>query len=349
MKKNPLRNILPRCRNYLIQEFIYKHIWQKKGIISYLLYPCSLLFNQLSALRYYWYKKNPKYRYNAGIPLIIIGNLSIGGTGKTPLVIAMVKHFLTAGKTVGVISRGYGSQKTYYPCLINEKTPFISAGDEPALIYEKTKVPVVIDPIRKRGVAYLLKKHSCDIIISDDGLQHYALERSIEIILIDGARKLGNGFTLPAGPLREKPIRLQSADLCVSKNTDFPQCYTMHYQPQFVYNLQKPSIQHSLETFAGQSAYALAGIANPASFFELLQAHKILLKKTFSYPDHYHFSAKDFQQKFTVPIFITEKDAIKCRDFHLENVWVVAIEAILPPAFWDQLHQKLTTAPTRKA
>ena len=176
----------------------------------------SLLFWLISQLRHALFCLGIKSSYRAPKPVIIVGNLSVGGNGKTPVVVWLVEELKKRGLRVGVISRGYGGKSKTYPLFVTENTRPIEGGDEPVLIAKRTNAPVVISPNRQQAIELLLSQAECDIIVSDDGLQHYKLQRDLEIVVMDAERALGNGFVLPAGPLRELPSRLKSVDFVIT-------------------------------------------------------------------------------------------------------------------------------------
>ncbi len=312
-------------------------VWYGNHPLQWVLLPLSWLYSAFSALRR-WYlqlycqKKCP-------VPLIVVGNLSVGGVGKTPLVIALVKALQAKGITVGVVSRGYGGQCTLFPYQVQHNDAAAWVGDEPLLIAQKTNCPVVIAPKRWQAVEYLLQQHPCQIIVSDDGLQHYRMGRAIEIAVIDGTRGLGNGLCLPAGPLRETKKRLQQVDFVVVNEGQWPEAYLMSIKPNSIRRLDNDEpIAVSQLT---QSFTAIAAIGNPQRFYSTLR-QLALEFIPHSYPDHYQFKATDLAA-FPGPIIMTEKDAVKCRSFATENMYYLPVEAEVVKTFWDALwsHQHL--------
>jgi len=316
--------------------------WQQKGLIAWILFPISLLFKLCSSIRRYCYQFHLFETYKAPVPVIVIGNITVGGTGKTPLVIALANALFNAGYKVGIISRGYKSHPQMYPYAVSDSSSADVAGDEPLLIYQKTDLPVVIDPERCRAVQKLLAIHHCDVIISDDGLQHYHLHHDIEIAVIDGDKRFGNGFCLPAGPLRENVSRLQTVDFVVANGKAKPNEILMQLNPGNAYLLNDTTVTKPLAEFNGQQAYALAGIGHPQRFFDMLKRMGIQLIVEKPYADHYHFKGNEFDfADQTKPIFITEKDAVKCRDFATDNVWVIPVEAVLSDDFFQSVIRRL--------
>ncbi|MDO5053923.1 MAG: tetraacyldisaccharide 4'-kinase [Pasteurella oralis] len=304
-------------------QFWYSHSW-----VTCLLLPFSFLFWLISYVRRALFKHNILSSYRAPVPVVIVGNLSVGGNGKTPVVIWLVQQLQQQGLKVGVISRGYGSQSNTYPLLVTAQTDPLQGGDEPVLIAKRTQVPVCISPNRQQAIELLLQQQHCDLIISDDGLQHYKLQRDIEIVVIDAQRGLGNGLLLPAGPLRELPSRLQQADLVIS-NGESNQ-YTdvvMRLEPHYAVNLVTGE-KRLVASF--KVASAIAGIGNPQRFFMMLQSLNIQLSQTQAFQDHQKFEANQFV-KFDKnrPLLMTEKDAVKCFAFAQPNWWYVPVDAVI--------------------
>lgn len=236
-------------------------------LVSWLLLPLSVLFWLISSWRRFLWQKGWLASYRAPVPVIIVGNLSVGGNGKTPVVVWLVDQLQQRGVNVGVISRGYGSQAKQYPLLVSAQTDPQEGGDEPVLIAKRTGAPVCISPNRQQAIELLLRSFPCDLIISDDGLQHYPLQRDMEIVVVDGERVFGNGFVLPAGPLRELPARLKQVDLIIANGKSIPHTDTlMRLVPYYAINL-KTQEKRLLTEFVQQPAIALAGIGHPPRFF----------------------------------------------------------------------------------
>lgn len=300
--------------------------WYSNSVIAYFLLPFSFLFWLISRVRYFLFKFGISRAYRAPVPVVVVGNLSVGGNGKTPVVVWLVQQLQVRGLKCGVISRGYGSQSETYPLLVTSDTDPIKGGDEPVLIAKRTGVPVCISANRQEAIELLLKTQDCDVIISDDGLQHYKLQRDIEIVVMDAQRGLGNGFVLPAGPLRETAARLASVDLIITNGgenaySDAVMQLVPHYAVNLVNNEKRP-----LGEFNQVSA--LAGIGNPQRFFDMLQALGMQLSQAQAFQDHQQFSAQQLSQ-FTAnePLLMTEKDAVKCGQFAQQNWWYVPVDA----------------------
>ncbi|TYB15433.1 tetraacyldisaccharide 4'-kinase [Aggregatibacter actinomycetemcomitans] len=314
--------------------------WYSRSWITWLLCPFSLLFWLITAIRRALFRFNLLKSYRAPVPVVVVGNLSVGGNGKTPAVIWLVQELSKRGLKVGVISRGYGSQAKHYPLLVTPPSDPVEAGDEPVLIATRTQAPVCISPNRQQAVEYLLEHAQCDVIISDDGLQHYKLQRDIEVVIMDAQRGLGNGFLLPAGPLRELPSRLKSVDFVVTNGAENQYSdAVMTLQPQYAVNLVNKA-QYPLKEFS--QATAIAGIGNPTRFFAMLQQQGIILSDIKAFQDHQRFSADLFNQfDKNQPLLMTEKDAVKCLAFAQENWWYVPVTAEIHGEKARQLIQKI--------
>lgn len=325
--------------------------WYSNSKLSWLLLPFSLLFWLISQIRRALFSFGIKPSYRAPKPVVIVGNLSVGGNGKTPVVVWLVENLKKRGLRAGVISRGYGSQAKSYPLLVTEQTNPIEGGDEPVLIAKRTGVPVVISPNRQQAIELLLKQGDCDIIISDDGLQHYKLQRDLEIVVMDAERSLGNGFLLPAGPLRELPSRLKTVDFVITNGGGNPYSdAVMTLVPHYAINL-KTNEKRLLSEF--QFGSAIAGIGNPQRFFTMLEKLGISLTQTQAFQDHQHFEAPQLEKLAqNQPLFMTEKDAVKCQAFAKENWWYVPVDAEIVeaekrgekfPHFWQKIDQLVET------
>ncbi|MDH2998216.1 tetraacyldisaccharide 4'-kinase [Pasteurellaceae bacterium LFhippo2] len=305
------------------------NIWQSRSIITWLLAPFSLLFWLISQLRVWLYRKNFLKSYRSPVPVLVVGNISVGGNGKTPVVIWLVEQLQQQGLKVGVISRGYGGKNKTFPQLVSAESKPELMGDEPVLIAQRTNAPVAISPNRRESIELLLSQFELDLIITDDGLQHYALQRDIEWVVVDGERRFGNGFVMPAGSLRELPSRLKSvqAVICNGGVAKENECL-MTLETEQVINL-KTGDRKPLSDFIGQEVIALAGIGYPPRFFTMLQKKGIVLNDHFSFADHQPYSLDVIQPilKDGFPLLMTEKDAVKCREFAQENWWYVPVSA----------------------
>ncbi|WP_019411314.1 tetraacyldisaccharide 4'-kinase [Pseudomonas psychrophila] len=280
--------------------------------------------------------------YRPPVPLIVVGNITVGGTGKTPLILWLIEHCQRRGLRVGVVSRGYGAKPPTFPWRVTAQQSAAQAGDEPLLIVQRTGVPLMIDPDRSRAVKALLASEPLDLILSDDGLQHYRLARDLELVLIDNARGLGNGHCLPAGPLREPAERLESVDAVLynGAHSDPQAGFGFKLQPTALINLRSGERQ-PLDFFApGQALHAVAGIGNPQRFFTTLEAlHWRPVAHAFA--DHAAYSAEVLNFTPSLPLVMTEKDAVKCRDFASPNWWYLAVDAVPSEVFALWLDQQL--------
>ncbi len=272
--------------------------------------------------------------YQPPVPLIVVGNITVGGTGKTPLILWLVEHCQRLGLRVGVVSRGYGAKPAQLPWRVSAEDCAAVAGDEPLLIVQRCGVPLMIDPDRGRAVQALLAAEPLDLILSDDGLQHYRLARDLELVLIDAARGLGNRRCLPAGPLREPAERLQSVDAVLYNGAvdDRDEGFAFHLKPSVLVNLRSGE-RRALEHFApGQALHAVAGIGNPQRFFNTLETlHWRPVPHAFA--DHAQYSAQALTFTPSLPLVMTEKDAVKCRPFAADDWWYLAVDAVPTPAF----------------
>jgi tetraacyldisaccharide 4'-kinase len=253
---------------------------------------------------------------NLGVPVLVIGNIAIGGTGKTPLITYLAKRAGELGLRVGIVSRGYGGQSDTYPLNVTAETPVSQSGDEPKLL-TRTGCPIVVDPKRSRAVQFL--KDDVDLVLSDDGLQHYAMARAGEIVVSDVTRGFGNGWQLPIGPLREPISRLNSVDLCLVNGEDFI------VQPVALVNANTGE-QAKLDTFSNKSVHAIAGIGNPARFFTTLKTLGYMVEEH-AFADHHAFVKKDITFSDVLPVVMTEKDWVKCREFSNDNTWFLQVDA----------------------
>jgi tetraacyldisaccharide 4'-kinase len=331
----------------LLMSYIVPSWWRTRNLLTWLLWPFSLIFAAIVATRRYAYQQGWLPRYRSSLPIIVVGNITVGGTGKTPTVIAIVEWLKQQGYRPAIISRGYKSTQTQFPYWVTPTSPVALAGDEPLLIAKRTSCPVVIDPQRPRAVQALEKANVCDIIISDDGLQHYALARDIEIVVIDGERRFGNGFLLPAGMLREPISRIKKADRVICHGgIAQPGEFHMQLHPARVIALHDPTQTRPLATFTNQTVHAVAGIGNPQRFFNLLQQQGINVI-AHPFPDHHTYVASDFAgMQDQYPILLTEKDAVKCASLLTNNAWYVCVDAAIEEKFFHDFD--LPSLPRKK-
>ncbi len=304
------------------------------------LLPLSWLFFVLVKLRRLAYKTGLLRSYRLPAPVIVVGNISVGGTGKTPLVAWLVKALQQAGYRPGIISRGYGGQAQQWPQQVHPDSDPLQVGDEPVLLAQRCGCPIVAAPDRVLAARELLEKFNCNILISDDGLQHYRLQRDIEIVVVDGARRFGNGHCLPAGPLREPVSRLQQVDFVVANGAAMSGEVAMQLVPGALVALLAGNKTVSLCELHGQQVHAVAGIGNPARFFELLKQHGLSVIEH-PFPDHHHFVVDDLCFADELPVLMTEKDAVKCRRYADARMWYLPVEAQLDDSFAHAFMQQI--------
>lgn len=314
-------------------QYILEKVWYGASFLSYLLWPFSCVYSVIVECRRLYLIRWKQRRFS--IPIIVVGNLTVGGVGKTPLVITLVRNCQSKGLKVGVVSRGYKASLKKFPHCVRIGDTAQEVGDEPLLLATTLKdCPVVIAPKRVEAVAYLLENYILDLIISDDGLQHYAMGRALEIVVVDGIRKLGNGFCLPAGPLRERSLRLKKADLIVYHTAESSSDkHTMVLEPLSLKSC-KTGIDVSWEGLKYPVA-AVAGIGHPQRFFNTLITLGIPCNQ-YAFPDHHFFQRKDFNLDENT-VIMTEKDAIKCMDFAEEHWYFLPIKATVSDSFWKVL------------
>ena len=323
------------------------YYWYRRSPWLLLLTPLSLLFRIVAWLRRFAYRSGLLRSYRISQPVIIVGNITAGGTGKTPLVIWLAGYLRGQGYRPGIISRGYGGKASSWPQQVRADSDPAMVGDEAVLIAAATQCPMAVGPDRVATARALIEHSDCDVILSDDGLQHYALRRDIEIIVIDGVRRFGTGFSIPAGPLREPVRRLQEADLVVINGLGSGQEHRMRMNPGDVHSLLDDSNTRRLSDFYGQAVHAVAGIGNPERFFQLLQQQGMQLEKHV-FPDHYQYTSADIRFGDIKPVIMTEKDAVKCRHFATENDWYIPVTVQMSPDFCQQLDELLEDRVDRK-
>ena len=314
--------------------------WRKRGFGACLLWPLSLVYQVLSGCHRWLYRAGILKTERCPVPLIVVGNVVAGGAGKTPLVIALVQHFKRQGLQAGVVSRGYGRRSNN--CLeVLDNTPISDSGDEPALILRSQSAPVFVANRRIDAVTALLAKYpATQLIISDDGLQHHSLARDIDITVFDD-RGVGNGWLLPAGPLRQTYTPNTVAQphhglvLHTGQSPAFKGYVSMRRLADYALNANDHQI--SLSSLKGQTLTALAGIANPQGFFDMLSAFGLQGVQTISLPDHFDFSGYTWPVPADAVVLCTEKDAVKLfrlPQFRGYKLLAVPLEFSPEPAFW---------------
>lgn len=333
--------------------FILKHWYSlEKTWLSLLLLPLSYAFQWVVSKRR---RQQIKHQYKSQHPVIVVGNITLGGTGKTPVVEVICRHLHKKGYMPAIISRGVGAKCHHYPLLLNENTSPLTCGDEPYMLYQQLggHIPVIIDPKRTRAIKYIESNLSkVNIIISDDGLQHYHMARDIEIIVVDGNRGFGNGLCLPAGPLREPITRLNQVDMIIvngrSNQTFKRPNYCINLTPKCLVNLrtqQEQPIDYLLACNF-HHIHGVAGIGNPNRFFSALSEIGYQVT-THPFKDHHNYQLSDFNfNHANMPIIMTYKDAVKCQNFSQENWWYLKVSADMEHGFFDFLTQKLNNTPS---
>ncbi len=316
--------------------------WYSKFSWVLLLYPLSLIFQLMVAIRRYFLCRSHQGKPFLA-PVVVIGNISVGGSGKTPLLIKLCLELIDRGLKVAVVSRGYGGRSSDYPLQVAGDSCASVCGDEPLLIRKSLPLSdaiVVVDPVRKRGVEFALSQLTCDIVLCDDGLQHYRLHRDLEIAVVDGSRGLGNGLCLPAGPLREPISRLKSVDF-VAVNGQQP-AYGIYSDASYTI---EPTQFRQLSTGQvlpldqwpfSKKVHALAAIGNPQRFANTLVSlglSPILL----GFDDHFTMTTSDLNFDDDLPVIITAKDAVKFDTVGMDNIWVLDVEADISPGFVDDI------------
>jgi tetraacyldisaccharide 4'-kinase len=319
-------------------EFLQRRWYQDRAPPWWTL-PLAALYRAVTSLRRALYRRGWKRSERMPVPVIVVGNLTVGGAGKTPLVIALVDALRERGFRPGVVSRGYGGS-AQGPILLDDNPDPRVTGDEPTLIRQRTGVPVAIGRDRPKAARRLLDA-GVNVVVADDGLQHYALARDVEICVVDGARRFGNAHMLPAGPLREPLSRLRQVDFIVC-NGGAPGAgeIPMRLQVADVVAVSDPSSKRPLDSFAGIRVHAVAGIGNPARFFAMLRQRGIEPVEH-AFADHHPYHAHELQFGDDSPVLMTEKDAVKCRGFARANWWAVPVQAVLPDEIFVRLPEKL--------
>jgi len=329
-----------------LQQWL-ENIWYKQGVSAvfgkFLLLPLTGLY---CAINHYQRQKQSKNHPKLSCPVIVVGNITVGGTGKTPLTIHLVKLLQQAGYKPAIITRGYGGKATSWPQSVTPETDPTLAGDEAVLMASRTGVPVYAGADRLLSIKKLLESNVCDVIISDDGMQHYKLPRDIQIAVIDGKRKFGNGYCLPSGPMREPKQRLKYSDLIVvngkftKESEDEKQWLSMTLTGDVLVNLQTGK-GIAIQQFSEKTIHAVTGIGNPQRFYYSLEQGGLTVI-THSFPDHHDFQPDDLVFNDDLLIVMTEKDAVKCKSFAGDNCWYLPVTATLDKDFDVKLLAKLS-------
>ncbi len=313
--------------------------WYRRTPVSAALLPLAALYWFVVTLRRLAYRAGLLRRTRVPAPVIVVGNITVGGTGKTPLVVWMAQLLRTHGYRPGIITRGYGGRSPSWPQRVQADSDPAMVGDEPVLLARSAGCPVVADPDRVRAARALIEQHACDVVISDDGLQHYRLARDVEIAVIDGARRLGNGWCLPAGPLREPVSRLDSVDVRIAQGEPRAGEWGMTLADQGFYRLGDAHLPATSEDFRGKTLHAVAGIGNPQRFFDHLRRLRLQIMEH-PFPDHHAFQAADFPFGEGHEIIMTEKDAVKCERLGI-SAWYLKVAARPDIRFGEWLLRRL--------
>jgi tetraacyldisaccharide 4'-kinase len=315
--------------------------WYNQTSWTRLLSPLAWIFRNIASFR-----RHRIEPWQPPVPVIVVGNINVGGTGKTPLVAWIAAQLEAKGHRPGIVSRGYGGKSQQYPLAVNRYSDTAEAGDESVMLARKTDCPIVVDPDRCRAVKHLLEEYDCDIVIADDGLQHYALGRAVEIVVIDSKRGLGNGLCLPAGPLREPPSRLAEVDLVVVNGdapVDLPVDFMrMRIEVNDVLRLSDTS--GDMSEPGSLTVHGVAGIGNPERFFDTLRqlGYEVIEHR---FDDHHRFKLTDLTFGDSLPVIMTEKDAVKCRQLGTDqihhNFWYVDVSVVPDEHFLPKLLSKV--------
>lgn len=314
--------------------------WYRVTPVSIMLLPLGWLYCRLMAFRRWLFRVGIFSPVSLSVPVIVVGNLTVGGTGKTPLVIWLAGFLRAKGLRPGIVLRGYGGSAVDWPLAVTPQFDPDVVGDEAVMLARQSACPVAADPDRVRGSEFLAREHQCNVIVSDDGLQHLRLARNIEIAVIDGKRRFGNGYCLPAGPLREPVSRLRDVTLRVTNGSPLPGEMGMELVDTGLCRVNAPDTYATVGSFRGGAIHAVAGIGHPARFFAHLRALGLTIIEH-PFPDHYRFRPVDIRFSDNLPVIMTQKDAVKCERFAGDHVWYLAVEAKPDPRVGDEVWRQL--------
>lgn len=314
-------------------------VWYGRHPLSLALAPLGWVYCGVAILRRHLYRTGRLKVRRLPCPVVVVGNLTVGGTGKTPLVLSLAELAVARGLRPAIVTRGYRGRARDWPRTVSPQDDPDQIGDEPLLLARRGLCPVIAGPDRVADAELAIASHGCDLILCDDGLQHYRLARDLEIAVIDGERGLGNGRCLPAGPLREPPNRLATVDFVI-RHGGGGDGFRFALAPGPAVNLADQSQTRPLPDFRGERVTAVAGIGNPGRFFDLLRGHGILVEER-PYPDHHAFSAADVAAWPPGPVLMTEKDAVKCAKFGGPDHWYCPVQAQTDPDFVSALLSRL--------
>lgn len=305
-------------------NFDPEKVWYSNSVLSVMLLPLSWLFRMIVILRRAYYRLGRRVHSTSSAFVIVVGNITVGGTGKTPFVIWLASQCRRRGLKTGIITRGYKGTHTTPVAEVGANSRVEAVGDEALLLARKTACPVVVGADRSQALALLEQSIQPDVVLSDDGLQHYAMGRDFEIAVIDGEREFGNGRCLPAGPLREPPSRLQSCDLVVRNGPGDPHAPCFEVEPEELLALNLREGRKPLQEFSGRTVHAVAGVGNPGRFFQMLKRAGVDIIEH-AFPDHHAYVKADLEFGDDAPILMTEKDAVKCETFLDSDIWYLPI------------------------
>ncbi len=316
--------------------------WYRITPLHILLLPVSYIFRLLVALRRALYRSGILPSEKLSVPVIVVGNITVGGSGKTPLTLWLAQQLIDEGWHPAIISRGFGGGETTAPQAVHASSSPDAVGDEAVLMAQRGLCPVWVGRDRPATGRALLNAHpECDVLLSDDGLQHYRLQRDAELVVVDGSRRFGNGYLLPAGPLREAPSRLNEVDaVVINGGTAAGSEYRMQLDGSVFHNLLNPETIMRASDFHGLHLHAIAGIGHPQRFFSHLN-NLGLEVQAHSFPDHHRYIGNDLAYADADAILMTEKDAVKCAAFATEKCWVLRVEAQLAPALTHYILERI--------
>ena len=324
--------------SFVINAWYQKHLW------LYLLLPFSWIFTFLTNRRRRKYLKNQISSFKTDTPVVVVGNINIGGTGKTPLVKYIASKLRERGLKVGIVSRGYGGNFSG-TLRVDDNTEYKKSGDE-AQMLANLDDPLYLDKNRPRAIQNLINENDCDVILSDDGLQHYKMHRDIEIIVIDGFRRLGNGLTFPAGPLRESSKRLKTVNYIINNGgpTEDGEIL-MNLQPSKFVHLNTGKSYEIDKWPMHNQIHAVAGLGNPGRFFDTLSQLNFDIERH-PFPDHHQFEESDLEFLDHHPIIMTEKDAARCKNFENPRIWYLTVEPKIEESFINDLESRIRSLPS---
>ncbi len=321
--------------------------WRQAGWLNRLLWPLSVVYGLLMLVRRYCYRLGIFRRISLAVPVIVVGGVTVGGSGKTPVALSLVRHFQDRGFRPGVICKGYKGHSPFWPREVNDSTTAALVGDEAQLIYELTGAPVVAGPERVRNGVCLIDKFGCNILLSDDGFQHHALGRDLDILVLDGQVGYGNGWCLPAGPLREFRGQIKRADIVLVNGADEESrvaeagAYRMSMTLSEAYNLSDGT-RKPLSDFTDGAVHGVAGVGNPTRFFRQLEALGLEVIRH-PFPDHHPFEESDLDFGDDGWILMTAKDAVKCRNMTIRNkLWAIPAVTEIDPRVFDRIDERVS-------